>query len=190
MSYIADIKALYETLYPNGVFLFSSEVRADDFARNMDAGATSFFVIDDQPLNTTTVINQDAGATDSPRPTVYVLTNLDIFGGQVKESNTDRFYQHEQCVEPMKDIAIRVLGQYFRSGSPVQRQAGTKPTFNITDKYNLWSKMLYGVQVNVSNLNLSRRIDYCANQPEGITFVSTDVPVGDYIPLETDTISE
>lgn len=161
MSYIADIKTLFETLYPNGAFLFSSEVRADDWLRNIDPAIDFYFIIDDQPLNTNTVINEDSTATDSPRLTIYVLTKKDLLSAEVDENNSDRFYQHEQCITPMKTIAIRVMGQYFRSGNPIQRTRGIKPIFAITDKYNLWSKMLYGVQISVSNLNLQRIINYC-----------------------------
>jgi hypothetical protein len=162
MSYIADIKTLFETLYPNGTFMFKSEAMADDAARNIPNDAYPLMVIDDMPLNTTTVINEDSSATDSPRLNTYFLTKVDLLNAEVEENNSTRFEQHEQCVVPMQTVAVRVLGQYFRSGNPVQRERGTKPTFNMVDKYNLWTKMLYGVQVNVSNLNLQRLINYCA----------------------------
>ncbi|MCP4651722.1 MAG: hypothetical protein GY853_16795 [PVC group bacterium] len=163
MSYITDLETLFNTLYPGGTFIFSSEVRADDAARNIPEDAYPLFVIDDQPLVTSTVINEDSSATDSPRLTVYVLTKLDLLGEVITENNSNRLTQHEQCVEPMKVVAIRVLGQYFRSGNPVQRTRGVKPTMTVTDKYNLWPKMLYGVQVNVTNLNLQRIINYCTS---------------------------
>ena len=160
MSYIADIRAIFELIEPAGTFLFSSEVRADDTLRNIAASAFPIFVIDDA-ITQNTVINQDAGATDSPRLKIYCLTKYDLSSAEVDENNQDRFYQHEQCVAPMMDLAIRVMGKYFQGGGDVSRQRGVKPTMNITDEYNLWSKMLYGVSMTPSNLNLRRLINYC-----------------------------
>ena len=160
MSYINDIKTVFETVFPNGTFMFASEVRADDQARNMDAAAFPLMVVDDS-IQTTTVINQNASGTDSPRIKFYMLTALDLSNERVVENNQNRFYQHEQCITPMKDAAIRVMSKYFQGSYPVSRQAGIKPTMNITDEYSAFSKMLYGVSMSPTNLTLSRVINYC-----------------------------
>lgn len=160
MSYITDIQAKFLELYPNGVFLFSSEARADDKLRNIQTTNDPIFVIDNEPLNTQISINQDSSGTDTPRLRFYVLTKYDLAGGQVEENKTAQIYQHEQCVEPMKDVAVRVMAQYFREPS-VERRRGVRPTLNAVDKYNLWSKMLYGVEVTVNNFTLRRTINYC-----------------------------
>ena len=161
MSYLSDINDIFKSIHPDGTFLFSSEVRADDALRNILPENFPIFVIDNEPLTGQTLINQDAGVTDSPRLKIYALTKYDINGDQVNENNSTQFYQHEQCVEIMKALAVRVLGIYFRTGDNVLRVLGQKPTFNTTDKYNIWSKMLYGVEIDVSNLLLRRDINYC-----------------------------
>lgn len=193
MSYITDIQAKFLELYPEGTFLFSSEVRADDKLRNIITSNQPIFVIDDQPLTTQTVINPNSMGVDSPRLRIYVLTKYDKANAQVNENNSERLDQHEQCVEPMKTVAVRVLAQYFRTGPNVSRNRGTDPTFNITDKYNLWSKMLYGVEVNVSNLTLRRIIDYCPTAPSTTNIDANDIISQgidpEFIPQEGDTVS-
>jgi len=161
MSYITDIKSLFNIIEPTGTFLFTSEVRADDILRNIDPTAYPIFVVDDAPLTTKTVINNDASGIDTPALSGYCLTKFDSLGGQVEEQNSTRLYQHEECIEPMKTLAIRVLGKYFREGSGVLRDNAIKPTLSITDTYNLWAKMLYGVKFQVQNLNIRRVINYC-----------------------------
>jgi hypothetical protein len=159
MSYITDIRDIFETLYPGGSFLFTSEVRADDTSRNLNA--FPLFVIDDKPLITTVTVETDAGAKDVPELMIYVLTKEGDASREISENNSTRLEQHEECVEPMKAIATRVMGQYFRTGDGVLRDEGTKPTMVINDEYNLWSKMLYGVSMRVRNLTIRRLINYC-----------------------------
>lgn len=161
MSYLTDIKDIFNTIEPDGTFLFTSEVRADDKSRNIAAENFPLFVIDDEPLNKTIRINPDTSSQDAPRLKVYVLTKYDTIGNQIDESNSTRLEQHDKCVAPMTELGIRVLGVYFREGNGVLRRNNLAPTFNTVDKYNLWSKMLYGVEINVSNLELRRIIDYC-----------------------------
>lgn len=189
MSYITDIRDIFLNLYPSGSFLFASEVRADDSARNINS--FPLFVIDDLPLITTSQINEDAGAQDSPSLKIYVLTKRGNADREISENNSTRLEQHEECVDPMKTIAMRVMGIYFREGKNVLRRNDLRPQFIINDRYNLWSKMLYGVEMQVRNLQLRRMIDYCNQQ---LTFNASDIPGVDinenYVPTGEEEMIE
>lgn len=160
MSYITDIRDTF-SIISSGTFLFTSEVRADDSARNLPKSAFPIFVIDDEPLTTDIRINTDASLQDDVKLKVYCLTKYDTLGNEIEEGNSTRLEQHEGCVVSMKDLAVRVMAKYMRENTDVIRQNGVRPTFSVTDRYNMWSKMLYGVELRVSNMWLRRITNYC-----------------------------
>ena len=159
MSYIDDIKTIFETVSA-GTFMFTSEMRADDRSRNIASASFPIFLIDDSPLITEISIDRGATAQDSPKLKIYCLTKYGDSGREINESNSTRLEQHNECVVPMKSLAIRVLGKYLREGEGVLRQAGAKEKFRVEDRYNTWSKMLYGVSGEVSKLRLRCMINY------------------------------
>jgi hypothetical protein len=163
MSYLTDIRDIFNIIEPDGTFLFTSEARADDLSRNIAKENFPLFIIDDSPLQKTIRINQDASAIDYPKLKIYALTKYDILGNQIDENNSTRIEQHEKCIVKMTELALRVLGIYFRQGDGVIRQGTVSPTMETVDHYNIWSKMLYGVEVKVTNLQLLRMINYCTS---------------------------
>jgi hypothetical protein len=173
MSYLTNIQEIFNTIAPGGTFMFESEVRADDVARNLSSSAFPLFVVDDNPLEKDVQFQQGGMALDNVKLHFYVLTKYDLSGNEVEENKNTRFYQHEQCVTPMEMIASRVMGKFVRENPDLVAVVnGARLRLGLTHKFNLWSKMLYGVEVKVSNLFLRRQINYCNTAQ----FLDTDIP--------------
>lgn len=160
MSYISDIKSVFEAIHTDGSFLFYSEVVADSKIMSISKDNYPVFVIDDE-IDTEVQINTDSGGQISPRLKIYCLTKYNG-DDEVNEANSTRTEQFEWCVKPMESLAIRVMAKYMREfPESVLRERAIKPKFKTTHKYNLWGSALYGVEMDVLNLTIREIINYC-----------------------------